>query len=115
MSDLLKNLIMWGCDVSGAMERMDDDEEFYLECLKDVVDDAYFERLHESLVQGDTNEAFNAAHALKGVLVNVGLTPMYDKTVEIVEPLRNGQIEGLLMKYAELDKMRNNLNTIIRG
>lgn len=36
----------------------------------------------------DYTAAFEAAHTLKGVVGNMGLTPLYQAVCEIVEPLR---------------------------
>lgn len=113
MSAFLDALSAWGCDVQGAMERMADDEDFYAECLQEVSDDPYFDRLKDALTKGDVRAAFDAAHTLKGVLANVGLTPMYNKIVEIVEPLRAGRGAGLDAQFSELLQMRAKLNAIL--
>ena len=47
-----------------------------------------FDRLSEAVDAGDLDAAFEAAHALKGVLGNLSLTPAYDKVCEITELLR---------------------------
>ena len=115
MSRMTEELRAWGCDVDGAMDRMMDDEEFYTECLEDVYQDACFDTLKEALQAGDTQTAFDAAHTLKGVLANVGLTPMFTKVVEIVEPLRAGKSENLMDKYDQLLMLRAHLNDILHG
>ena len=45
--------------------------------------------------------ALNAAHTLKGVLANMGITPLYDIVVQIVEPLRKGDLSADLMGLYE--------------
>lgn len=113
MSKMLEALDAWGCDVNGAMERMTDDEEFYAECLRDVANDPYFAVLKDALKSGNRSAAFTAAHTLKGVLANVGLTPMYQKVVEIVEPLRAGRPDDLTSAYNELMQMKEKLEAIL--
>ncbi len=113
MCAVLDRLRSWGCDVAGAMERMAGEEDFYISCLQEVVADPYFEKLKEALDAGRVSEAFDAAHTLKGVFANVGLTPMYDKTVEIVEPLRAGVKAGINEKYGQLLQMRRELNELL--
>lgn len=115
MNGILDVLNSWGCDVAGAMERMDNDEDFYLDCLKEVATDPYFEKLKTALITGDKREAFDDAHTLKGVLANVGLTPMYNKIVEIVEPLRSGHGENLAETYEQLMQMNARLNRLLCG
>ncbi|MDD3336085.1 MAG: Hpt domain-containing protein [Eubacteriales bacterium] len=109
MNQLIKRLHDEGCDTEAAMERMLNDEEFYQECLSSIPLDENFSALKTALEKQDLNAAFEAAHALKGVLANLGLTPMVQKVVEIVEPLRSGNDAGLLLKTEELLKMKDHL------
>lgn len=106
MSKLIDELRAMGCDMDGALNRFLQDEEFYEECYAQVLQDASFEHLKEALDQGNTEEAFHCAHTLKGVIANMGLTPLLDVVVELVEPLRAGKIEGMLDKYEELMEER---------
>ena len=112
---MIEELKQWGCDTAGAMERMVDDEEFYRECLTDVVEDPCFESLGRALEARDVPAAFDAAHTLKGVLANLGLTQMYDATVRIVEPLRAGDDQGLMPAYEELLRQRERLREIVEN
>ncbi len=102
MTEVLEELKNWGCDVDGAMERFMGDEELYMSCLKTVVNDKAYEALHDGLLEGDLQGAFDNAHTLKGVLANMGLTPIFDIVVRIVEPLRAGNMENLMPVYEEL-------------
>ncbi len=113
MDKRIEMLRDWGCDINGAMERMLGDEKFYIDCLQAIPSDRNFTDLTEALVNQNTKLAFNSAHTLKGVLINLGLTPMYQKAVEIVEPLRNGESKGLLQKNTELLQMRDELAVIL--
>lgn len=114
MSQLQNALNAWGCDVKGAMERMVNDEAFLAECLQDVAKDRNFAVLKSALDNGDIPMAFDAAHTLKGILANVGLTPMYEKVVEIVEPLRVGSNRDLSAEYAQLMEMKEHLLQILK-
>ena len=113
MDQRIEALREWGCAIDSAMERMLDDEVFYLECLAEIPGDSNFERLTEALRARDAATAFDCAHTLKGVLINLGLTPMYQKAVELVEPLRAGKTDGLVAKNEELLAMRDRLARIL--
>lgn len=106
MDRKLERLRDWGCDVDGALERMLDDEEFYLECLSMLMEDEGFDALSAALEQGDASTAFDRAHALKGVLANLGLTPLFEQVEKIVEPLRAGIMDGLLSENRTLQDMK---------
>lgn len=113
MSALLSMLSNWGCDVNGTMERFMDDEELYRSCLAMAMDDAGFDGLMQAVNHGDAPAAFEYAHTLKGVLANLGLTPLYDIVVRIVEPLRASKTtdhlvsvcEELMQKKAQLEAL----------
>lgn len=115
MDERIEKLRGWGCNITEALERMADDEDFYLECLQDVLTDQYFARLEEALRARDVELAFNAAHTLKGVFANVGLTPMYEQVCAIVEPLRAGSAENLMDRLETLLHMKERLAKILKG
>ncbi len=107
MHDILSRLQNAGCDVDGALHRMLDDEEFYISCLEPALHDPAFETLSLALKNQDLSQAFDAAHTLKGVLGNMGLDPLYDITVKIVEPLRVHSTEHVLENQNALLKKRD--------
>ncbi len=102
MSKKLEKLRNWGCDVDGALERMLDDEECLESCIDLVIEDENFKLLGDAILNNECKPAFEYAHALKGVLANVGLTPMYDVIFGIVEKLRADDMKGLDQEYALL-------------
>lgn len=113
MSILLNALRDWNCDVDGALERFIGDEELYTTCLYSVIADKSFVGLGGALERKEVKEAFDYAHTLKGVLANMGLTPMYDITVRIVEPLRTGSSDNLLPVYQELIAAKEYLGELL--
>lgn len=114
MSKIIDALRAWNCDIDGAMERFMDDEELYISCLAIVCSDNAFDQLASALKSGNITAAFEAAHTLKGVLGNMGLTPMYDTAIQIVEPLRAGNSEGCDKLCEQLFVMRDRLCAIAK-
>lgn len=115
MSALLEELRSWGCDVDGALERFINDEGLYRMCLGSVMEDKNFEDMLDALHRHDIKMAFEHAHTLKGVLANMGLTPMYDIIVRIVEPLRAGTDENLLEICEELMQAKGKLGELLEN
>ena len=113
MEAVIAELKNWGCDVDGALERFLGDEELYVTCLQTVTEDPAFKELEVALKEERTEDAFEHSHTLKGVLANMGLVPMYNINIRIVEPLRAGSQEGLLPIYDELVESNKQLKTII--
>ncbi|WP_050008225.1 Hpt domain-containing protein [Butyrivibrio sp. WCE2006] len=80
----------FGADTKEGLARCLDDEEFYLELIPEALERERYEELQKLLDEKKLSEAFEAAHALKGVLGNLALTPIYDPTSEMTELLRAG-------------------------
>lgn len=78
----------YGADYGVTMERFMFREEMYLRFLNMMLEDENFPKLKAALEADDLEAAFEAAHTLKGVAANMGLTPLYDAVCEVVEPLR---------------------------
>jgi HPt (histidine-containing phosphotransfer) domain-containing protein len=57
------------------------------------LDDKSFEQLKESISDGRTEEAFRAAHTLKGVCQNLGFSLLYGSSSAVTEALRGGNIK----------------------
>lgn len=98
MAALMDELRARGCDVEGALTRFLNNEAFYVKCYKKFLDDPAFSALDEALKAKDAETAFRHAHTLKGLTANMGLTPLYDIVVKIVEPLRGGAYHDDLLE-----------------
>ena len=111
--ELLDRLTARGCDVPGAMERMGEDVDFYRELLDQFLSDDLFEKLGDALSRDDRQAAFQTAHTLKGVLGNLGLTPLYGEICSIVEPLRNQSVDQVGEHYARLMQLLKDFRTVL--
>lgn len=117
MSTLTATLEAWHCDVAGAMRRFLNDESLFKMCFSQMMDDENFEALGTALQANDTTASFECAHALKGIIANMGITPLYDVVVTIVEPLRakTVQPDTLLPEYEKLMALRAELTALTAG
>ena len=88
-----------GADMDGAMDRFLGDGEFYRECFQMFLRDPAFAALDGAMARKDTAAAFDAAHTLKGVSGNLGLTPFYKAVCALVELLRRGGTESPVEEY----------------
>ena len=103
MSELLDRCRKYGADVEGTMERFIDDEELYECCLKEFSEDKGFKEL-ESALKKEYQEAFECAHALKGVAGNLGLTPLFGAVSELVESLRASEYSDVKEQHFKVSK-----------
>ena len=99
----IEALEAYGADVNAGLARCLGMQDFYLKLVDMELKDENFERLDRALAAQDVREAFDAAHALKGAVGNLGLTPLYGPLSEITEKLRNAQgpvaLDGLEDAY----------------
>jgi HPt (histidine-containing phosphotransfer) domain-containing protein len=100
-----------GANTDEGISRCMGNEDFYLKMVTMSLGDANFDRLRTSLEAGDLDEAFESAHALKGVLSNVSLTSLAAPVIEITEDLRartdKDYSEQMNAIFGELDRYRD--------
>ncbi len=87
----IKNLQECGVKTEEGLARCLNNEGFYLKMVNMALADANFGKLREAVERGDLKAGFEAAHALKGVLGNLSLTPVYNPVSEMTELLRAGE------------------------
>ncbi|MEG1621723.1 MAG: Hpt domain-containing protein [Oscillospiraceae bacterium] len=112
MDNMLKKLNDYGADVEGAMGRFLDDVDLYKTCFKTLVEDEAFVKLGEELKAENYEQAFEYAHTLKGVIGNMGITPLYRVICSIVETLRKNELDGLQGYYADAVEQLNQLKAM---
>lgn len=81
----------FGADTGDGLGRCLNNETMYLRFVNMALDDASFGRLAAAVEAGDRKAAFEAAHAIKGVMGNLALTPLYEAASEMTELLRADQ------------------------
>ncbi len=77
-----------GVDTQEGLARCLNNEQFYFRLIDKAVKDTSFEKLKDAVEAGDYLTGFELAHALKGVLGNLSLTPIYKPVCEMTELLR---------------------------
>ena len=105
----------FGVNTEEGLDRCLKNESFYLRLVNMALDDPGFDKLAAAVRNNDKKAAFEAAHALKGSLGNLALTPLAVPVAEITELLRGGQdadytslLEQILQKREQLIALRNN-------
>ncbi|MBQ1721569.1 MAG: Hpt domain-containing protein, partial [Lachnospiraceae bacterium] len=63
-----------------------------------------FERLVEALDTGDAEDAFQSAHALKGICENLCLDNVTEVAVPVLEALRTGDISLAKQNFEPLEE-----------
>ena len=90
---ILEKLRQHGVDLDRVMKRFLGKEDMYLKFLKRFLEDESFSNMERYLEQNNVEEAFKAAHTLKGVVTNLGLESIMCSVLPITEKLRAGSLE----------------------
>ncbi len=78
-----------GADVEATLNRFMGNDAIYQKFLGKFPSDPNYENLGTNIESENYEEAYKCAHALKGVVGNLGLTPIYEAVSTLVEELRN--------------------------
>lgn len=117
MEDIMKErLVNIGVDVDVALERFMGNGELLVRFLKKFTQDGSYELFKTTMAEKNYDDAFKAAHTLKGLCGNLSLTNLYDLTSKEVEYLRHEHFEEaeqmLPMIVQEYDKVFKELNSL---
>ena len=108
----IEKLNTFGANTVEGLARCFGNEALYLKLVATIPGEGNFDKLKDSIAAKDLKAAFEAAHALKGVLGNLSLTPLYTPVVEITELLRSNTdmdykslLDTILEKKDELGRL----------
>lgn len=107
-----EKLRTFGADVDEGLARCMNDEGFYLRLVDMAPEDKGFVRLKEAVEKGEIPRIFEAAHALKGMLGNLALTPLFRPASEITELARAGSDADYAALWEELSARRSELQAL---
>ena len=85
----IEKLNEFGADTKAGIKRCAGNEALYLRLVGMVPENSSFNNLYEAIKNNNLSEAFNNAHALKGILANLSLDSLLKPVIEITEHLRN--------------------------
>ncbi|MCI8709732.1 MAG: Hpt domain-containing protein [Dorea sp.] len=85
---------MIGGDYEGVLGRMMRKESLVVKFAKKFLEDGSYQSLKDNLAEGNVEEAFRAAHTLKGVAQNLGFVTLYEPGSMLADILRGGSMEG---------------------
>lgn len=103
-----------GADYDEVFHRLPRESMVRKFALMFLNDDSY-SKLEQSLKEGNVQEAFRAAHTLKGVCQNLGFTNLYQPAYELTEVLRAGTLEGSRELFARVTEQYKITTDAIRG
>ena len=97
-------------DIEGALHRLGGNDALYASCLSAFLDDPTTDQLNVAIESGSWDEAFTAAHALKGVAGNMGFVPLMHSTGQLIVLIRGGRMQDI---PPALEKLNSSYRDII--
>ncbi len=92
-----------GSDFDGVLRRLGS-EAIISRVAEKFLNDPSFSDLRSALAENRTEDAFHAAHTLKGVCVNLGFDRLYEGSSQLTELLRTGKTDGAGVLFAEVER-----------
>jgi isocitrate/isopropylmalate dehydrogenase len=105
----LEKMEEMGIHTKDGLARCMNKEAFYFKMVKMSLSNKYFDQLGDALAEGKLDEAFDMAHALKGVIGSVAIAPLYDPMVKLTDQLRFREEADYPAIYAPIKKLRDDL------
>ena len=96
-----------GADVETGLARCAKNEALYLKLINMGLGDQKFEELGTALQENNLDYAFELCHALKGVIGNLAITPLFEALSQMTEKLRNKENADYSSMYSEITSIRN--------
>ncbi len=96
-----------GADVETGLSRCVGKEDLYLKLVNIGLGDTKFEELGTALKSDDLSHAFELCHALKGVIGNLAITPLFDALSNLTEKLRNREPADYAGMYSDIIAIRS--------
>ena len=102
----IDKLAALGADTKDGLNRCINNETLYLRLVLKALESDKLPALEEALNNRDLDTAFECAHALKGIYLNLSLTPLAEIAVAINEDLRIRKEKDYGPELAELKKRK---------
>lgn len=77
--------------------------------------DPSYSNLEKAIAEQNAEEAFRAAHTLKGICLNLGLDRLYKVSAELTEKLRGREFVDYEASYADVQKEYANTISAIQN
>ncbi|MBS5062159.1 MAG: Hpt domain-containing protein [Hungatella hathewayi] len=88
-------------------------EDMLLRLIGILLKDSNYTDICMSLKQQDYETAFRAAHTLKGVTLNLGLSLLAEKTAKLTETLRSAQnADDIQLAFTDFDNAYRDMDTV---
>lgn len=115
MSDLQQFYDAIGSELKPVIERLGGNAEITKRFIKKFAADGSFGDLEKALDGNNTQEAFRAAHTLKGICLSLGFGCLYRHAAAVTELLRGGDITAARQAFPALEQEYIRVTGLLRA
>lgn len=112
--DLIHALERCETDIDGVRRRFGGNDALYERCLGKFIFDPTMAELENALNIEAWDEAFTAAHAMKGLAGNMGFIPLFHATADLVVQIRAGRTNEINATFCEATRCYKEIIMAIR-
>ncbi len=105
----IQKLQEYGVNTKEGLARCMNMEKFYFRMLGMGLKNDSFDKLEKLLAEGNLEEAFEQAHALKGVVGNLAISPIFAPLSDLTEALRAKKDLDYVAAYKPIKEFRDKL------
>ena len=114
MNELERFYSAIGSNANPVIERFGGNAEITKRFIKKFAAEESYENLKKALASNEAEEAFRAAHTLKGICLNLGFAQLTEDVVNITEILRSGKLEGTDKLFSKIQTTYENTVATIK-
>lgn len=103
-----------GINYGDGLKRFVNKTSMYENYLKKFLNDTHYNDMLEAIEKSDVKDAFEMAHALKGVVGTLGMDDFFQKMVPLVNLFRDGQMQGYEELLGSVTEEYEKVTTVIR-
>lgn len=97
-------LLLAGIDIEEAMSRFMNNEGLMMKFLLRFPEDQSFAQMKKALEEKNADEAYQAAHSLKGLAGNLAMKKLFKVASQVVDDLRKGDLQAAEKKREALEQ-----------
>ena len=105
----IEELQAYGINTKEGLARCMNNSAFYFRMLGMGLKNDSFDKLEKLLAEGNLEDAFEQAHALKGVVGNLAITPIFGPLSDMTEALRAKKDLDYVTLYKPIKELRDKL------
>ena len=105
----IQKLQEYGVNTKEGLARCMNMEKFYFRMLGMGLKNDSFDKLEKCLAEGNLEDAFEQAHALKGVVGNLAISPIFVPLSDLTEALRAKKDLDYVELYKPIKEFRDKL------